>query len=587
MRHFRSSAGLRRPVSSVGKGLLLAAVATGSLALAGAARADAVTDVNAQLLNIIARTSPALIDGPPNVAREIAMVNGAMYDAVNAASGGAGSSGSLYYQGGLVSNASAQTAALSAAYTVMNDLYGTASLYRTMQGQTITYNGLTLQVAPSVAQYVGITAQLTALSNALTASIAAENTNLAGSGTTGNSLGATAGAAMIAGRATDNGTAAMLSTLTAPYVPVSTAGVYASPNGRPPLEPTAGTVTPFVISSTTQDAIAAAVPVPPAVNSAEYASQVLQTGCQGSSGALSGSMIAACQAAGWAPQTAAQASAALYWNDPGGTYQPPGHWLQIADSAAASTSLNLLQHAQVDALVGAAMSDAGAASWDVKFDYNRWRPITAIQNCVTWGSSFYPSGACDSAWNSLIATPPHPDYIAGHPAFSGAAATVLDNFFGTDAISFAASSQVYCNAGTTNRDGLGAIVSCTLAGITYYANIAADCNNAGTEAPLNANFTTNTNYNASPLICPITIAFSGFQAASSGDLGSTFSRVAGGIHTAAAVDMALAMGNAIGQAVSNQGNIPEPGTLALLTAGLAGVGLMRRRGVLATIGSAR
>ena len=39
-------------------------------------------------------------------------------------------------------------------------------------------------------------------------------------------------------------------------------------------------------------------------------------------------------------------------------------------------------------------------------------------------------------WSSLISTPPHPDYVAGHPAFSGAAATVLASFFGTDNIAF-------------------------------------------------------------------------------------------------------------------------------------------------------
>jgi hypothetical protein len=62
------------------KTLLLAALPVGVFAFAGTGRADVIADVNAQLLNIIQYTSPALIDGPPNVAREIAMVNGAMYD---------------------------------------------------------------------------------------------------------------------------------------------------------------------------------------------------------------------------------------------------------------------------------------------------------------------------------------------------------------------------------------------------------------------------------------------------------------------------------------------------------------------------
>ena len=108
-----------------------------------------------------------------------------------------------------------------------------------------------------------------------------------------------------------------------------------------------------------------------------------------------------------------------------------------------------------------------------------------------------------------------------------------------------------------------------------------------------ADFSANPLYNGSPLICPITETFAGFQAASSGDLGSTFSRVAGGIHTPQAVYDALALGNAIGAIVaqnagiSNNPNIPEPGTLALLTVGLAGVGVLRRRGFVATVRSTR
>lgn len=559
----------------------LAIVPMALVALAGSARADVISDVNQDLLTIITYTSPSLLDGPPNVAREIAMVDGAMYDAVNAATGGLGSSGSLYYTGGPVANANAATAALSAAYTVMNNLYGTSSLYYTKQGQTISYNGQTLQVAPSVAQYTGITTQLNNVLTELTNVANSANASASGTGTTGQNLGTAAGNAMIAGRANDNGQAAMLSTITNnPYQGVTSPGVYATPSTRPALEPAAGNVTPFVISPTTQSNLVSNVPPPPAVNSQDYANQVLQTECQGSSGVLPSSVVAACQAAGWAPQTAAQAAAALYWNDPGGTYQPPGHWLQIADSAAASTGINLLQHAQEDALVGAAMSDAGAAAWTVKYDYNRWRPITAIQNCATWNSPYFPTGACDSTWSSLIATPPHPDYLAGHPAFSGAAATVLDNFFGTDNVPIDVSSQYYCNAGTTQRDTMGNIVSCTLNGTVYLVSNPTACNNAQTQPPLNPDYTVNPLYNGSPLICPITIAFSGFTAASSGDLGATFSRVAGGIHTAAAVDNALVLGNAIGQAVSNDANIPEPDVLVTFGIGLtwlAWVAASRRR----------
>lgn len=575
-----------------------------------------IIDVNNELLHIIANTSPALIDGPPNVAREIAMVDGAMYDAVNAASGGTGSTPYQFYSGGAVANASAQAAALSAAYTVMTALYGTGSLYQQLAGVTAATYSATVAATPSLAailpanlssftsagtivgptttQYTAITNDLAAIGAELASIAASANTAAAGSGTNGTNLGTTAGNAMIAGRASDNSQAAMISSLTntAPTT-VVTPGVYVAPSSRPPLEPAAGSVTPFIATPAQQTAAIGAVPNPPAVSSSAYANILLRTECQGSSGVLPANVISACQAAGWAPQTAAQAQAALYWNDPGGTYQPPGHWLAIADAAASSTSLGLLQHAQVDALVGAAMSDAGAAAWQVKFNGNGdgfngnlWRPITAIQDCANWNATFTAANACDPTWSSLIATPPHPDYLAGHPAFSGAAAAVLDNFFQTDNVPVAVADQAYCNGGTATRDATGAVTACTLNSITYSISNPSDCNNAatGAEAPLNPDFTVNPLYNASPLICAATIAFTGFQDASSGDLGSTFSRVVGGIHSSIAVTNALALGNQIGQAVANDANIPEPGTLALLTVGFAGIGMLRRRGTLRLAG---
>jgi hypothetical protein len=42
---------------------------------------------NGTLLSIIQQTSGLLTDGPPEVGREIAMVDTAVYDAVNAATG--------------------------------------------------------------------------------------------------------------------------------------------------------------------------------------------------------------------------------------------------------------------------------------------------------------------------------------------------------------------------------------------------------------------------------------------------------------------------------------------------------------------
>ena len=67
--------------------LLFGAVWLTAFMSAGSVRANVVVDVNNALLNIIQNTSAPLVDGPPEVAREIALIDGAMFDAVNAASG--------------------------------------------------------------------------------------------------------------------------------------------------------------------------------------------------------------------------------------------------------------------------------------------------------------------------------------------------------------------------------------------------------------------------------------------------------------------------------------------------------------------
>jgi hypothetical protein len=560
--------------------LLFAAVWLAAFASPVSARANVVVDVDNALLIIIENTSASLVDGPSEVAREIAMVNGAMFDAVNAASGSPYRP--IAYGGGAVSGASAAAAALQAALTVMNNLYGSGSLYQQYEGMPgATYypsipgyaNAL---VGPTVAQMNNVAAQIGII-----------NAELAALGygspiTTGISLGTAAGQAMLAARANDGAYAANLQTLT-PYLPPNegNAGVYVPPSRRPAMTPTWGTVQPMDITSDTLAALEAAIPAPytatnQGLTSQAYNFQVLQTECQGAVNTVPTNIAAACSAAGFAPATPAEAEAALFWNDPGGTQQPPGHWLQIADTVAVNQELSLLQTALATAMIGIAMTDAGMGAWAIKYDYNSWRPVTAIQDCAAWSPNFT---TCDPNWSSLIATPPHPDYVAGHPAFSGAAATALANVLGTDNVTFTATSNTYCNGGaatfgsvgnvngctlngvfysiatagcangaTPTYDGDGNVIGCTLNGVTQSVT-GGDCNNAGSQPVLNADYTANPLYKHSPLICPIAETYTSLSQASGGYLGAEFSRVVGGIHTLAAVEQGLALGGAIGASI--------------------------------------
>src|SRR5215470_14131870 len=161
----------------------------------GSVRANVVVDVNNALLNIIQNTSAALVDGPPEVAREIALIDGAMFDAVNAASGRPYPP--IAYNGRPTSGASGDAAALQAALIVMKSLYGPSSLYQHYEGMTgATFypsipgykNAL---VGPTVAQMNEVAAQINMISDELAALGTSPPV------TAGISLGTAAGNAML------------------------------------------------------------------------------------------------------------------------------------------------------------------------------------------------------------------------------------------------------------------------------------------------------------------------------------------------------------------------------------------------------
>ncbi len=554
----------------------------------GAAHAsNMVTDWNNEFLLITQQTSGNLIAGPPEVAREIAQLGAAMSDAVNAATGNTISSFAYSATGGSAATTNVSVAAAYAAYDALNNIFTTQAWTQSITSlsggaTTGTSNlGLGTLVTGQLSSF--LTAQLSALCTV-------DATGC--SGTTaynnGQAVGVAAAAAVNASATfspiASGAVASIINGLT-PQTPAGsgTPGVYVPPTARPEMFPTWGGTTPTGITSGQLASAIGSIGGPPAIDSLAYATALLRTECQGASGgfaSLSGATQTKCTTAGFGQTNAqanASANAALFWNDPGTTIQPPGHWLQIADTAMIGQNSSLLQSAQLTALLGESMNDAGIAAWAIKYTDNLWRPITAIRNCgsggtaagtVTWSSNFT---TCDTSWRSLIATPPHPDYVAGHPAFSGAAATVLADFFGTDNITFASSSNYYCNGGAAAFDSSNLLVSCTLGGTTYRVGIAGDC----------AVIVNGANSNGSPLICPITATFTSFSAASSGPNGSEFSRVVGGIHTSFAVEDALSVGNLIGAMLASNAGLPdvlpEPSSLSICAISLLALTRLRRR----------
>ena len=75
-----------------------------------------------------------------------------------------------------------------------------------------------------------------------------------------------------------------------------------------------------------------------------------------------------------------------YWSLGNGTSQPPGAWLQVAQAVSASQSLSLGDTARLFALQSMAMADTVAPTYQTKFDYFFWRPTTAIRQADTDGN---------------------------------------------------------------------------------------------------------------------------------------------------------------------------------------------------------
>jgi hypothetical protein len=131
-------------------------------------------------------------------------------------------------------------------------------------------------------------------------------------------------------------------------------------------------------------------------------------------------------------RTLEQTEIGLFWIE-----SSPLAWNRIARSVSDSRGLDLWENARLFGLLNLALADGYIASWDTKYHYSYWRPVTAIQTADTDGN---PDTVGDPAWTPLQLTYPIPDYDSGHSVQGGAAAGVLKEFFGTDDISFTACS---------------------------------------------------------------------------------------------------------------------------------------------------
>lgn len=155
-------------------------------------------------------------------------------------------------------------------------------------------------------------------------------------------------------------------------------------------------------------------------------------------------------------RTADQTDAAIFWQD-------HAHALfnRIFRTLAVSQpNWTIVKSARLFAMENLAGADASIGCWNDKYYWQFWRAITAIRLADTDGN---PNTQADPTWlplfdpstpvchTPLLVTPPFPDHPSGHCCNTGAFVQTLQNFFGTDKIAVSAFSNKSCTTRNFDR----------------------------------------------------------------------------------------------------------------------------------------
>jgi hypothetical protein len=333
--------------------------------------------------------------GPVQVTRTLAMVQGAVHDALNAINR---RYAAYYFEGPGETSASPDAAVAAAAHTV---LVGVIPVFGTPAQKVAAH-------AMAEEAYME---SLKRVSDAVAR-------------TKGVAVGRAAGSAMLALRKDDG------ATRDAPYTPGTAPGKWRPhPNPDPPNPPITnpdqvrgyvpsafpgwGNVTPFTLLSSSQFWL----PGPPALTSEAYArdyNEVKNVGGQVS-----------------ATRTPEQTEIARFW------FQGAPAWHRLARVVAQERGLDAWDSARALALMSMAMADGYIAGFKIRYVYDLWRPVTAIREGDTDGND---ATVGDPTWNSQQNTPAVSDYPSTMSLISGSAATALAAALGTDQMRFSFTS---------------------------------------------------------------------------------------------------------------------------------------------------
>jgi hypothetical protein len=177
--------------------------------------------------------------------------------------------------------------------------------------------------------------------------------------------------------------------------------------GQPILDPTptAGNVKPFLIQSSSQFRSAP----PPSLGSAQWAAEFNEVK---SLGRATGST-----------RTDEQTYIAKWWQS-----APILSWNEVARQLIERNNLSAAKSARLLALQNLSGADALINCWNDKYHFDFWRPWNAIPRAAEDGND---ATAPDASWAALL-TAPYPEWPSGHNCLDGAHITVLRMFFGDD-----------------------------------------------------------------------------------------------------------------------------------------------------------
>lgn len=226
----------------------------------------------------------------------------------------------------------------------------------------------------------------------------------------GIAAGDAAAAAMLVARRGDGRFAA------SPWVPSSAPGHWQpllNPDGTPMLDPTPwiGEVRPFLIESSSQFRTAG----PPALSSAAWARDFNEVKALGSVAST--------------VRTPEQTDIALFWQS---NVAPT--WNAVARDLVLDPrrGVDLSDSARLLAMMNLSAADAVINCWNDKYHWDFWRPWQAVREA---GADGNPATEPDGTWTALL-TAPYPEHPSGHLCLDGAHVRALQMFFGTDKIEF-------------------------------------------------------------------------------------------------------------------------------------------------------